>query len=108
MMADPESKDSSTALASRGQTPALALVLILATTVGAYNLSSRPGGGPSSPDGAPSLLKRPGPSPVRHHTRTLATHSRRSSRYSDSSTSKGHQLRWKSSPPRWAVTASPP
>src|SRR5271165_2127066 len=52
-MADPQSNDSSTALASRGQTPALALVLILAATVGAYNLSSRPGGGPSSPDGAP-------------------------------------------------------
>jgi len=51
-MADPQSNDSSTALASRGQTPALALVLILAATVGAYNLSSRPPEAPSSP-GAP-------------------------------------------------------
>src|SRR5271165_3389476 len=48
-MADPESNDLSAALSSRGQTPALALVLILAATVGAYNLSSRPGGAPSLP-----------------------------------------------------------
>src|SRR5271166_3510220 len=59
-MADPQSNDSSTALASRGQTPALALVLILAATVGAYNLSSRPGGGPSSPDGAPKAAEASG------------------------------------------------
>ncbi|MGA8348012.1 MAG: hypothetical protein WB773_09320, partial [Isosphaeraceae bacterium] len=59
-MADPQSNDSSTALASRGQTPALALVLILAATVGAYNLSSRPGGGPSSPDGAPKPAEASG------------------------------------------------
>ena len=58
-MADPESNDLSTTLASRGQTPAIALVLILAATVGAYNLSSRPGGAPSSA-GAPKAADASG------------------------------------------------
>ena len=58
--ADPQSNDLSTALSSRGQTPALALVLILAATVGAYNLSSRPGGAPSSADGAPKPAEASG------------------------------------------------
>jgi|GEM_PF-2287823 len=59
-MADPQSNDLSTSLTARGQTPVLALVLILAATVGAYNLSSRPGGAPSSPDGAPKAAEAPG------------------------------------------------
>ena len=52
-MAEPESKDLTTALASRGQAPVVALVLILATTVGMLNLSPRPGGGSSSAEAAP-------------------------------------------------------
>jgi len=59
MMPDPESIDLSTAPSSRGQTPALALVLILAATVGAYNLSSRPPEAPSSP-GAPKAAEASG------------------------------------------------
>src|SRR4051812_39565143 len=52
-MADPESKDLTAALASRGQGPVVALVLILATTVGMLNLSPRPGGGPSPAESGP-------------------------------------------------------
>lgn len=50
MMPDPESNDSNSP-PSRGQTPALTLILLLAATVGAYNFSSRPGEAPSSPAG---------------------------------------------------------
>jgi len=59
-MADPESNDLSTAVSSRGQAPAIALVLILAATVGAYNLSSRPGGAPASPVGPPKAVEAAG------------------------------------------------
>ncbi len=52
-MPDPESSDSSTPVSSRGQTPTLALILLLAATVGAYNLSPRPGEGPASSGNTP-------------------------------------------------------
>jgi hypothetical protein len=49
-MAESDSKDLTAALASRGQAPVLALVLILAAIVGVLNLPPRPGGGPSASD----------------------------------------------------------
>ena len=49
-MAEPASNDLTTTLTSRGQAPMIALVLILATTFGLFNLSSRPGGGTSATD----------------------------------------------------------
>jgi hypothetical protein len=50
-MAEPDSKDLTTALASRGQAPVIALVLILATTMGMLNLAPRQGGGSSTSEG---------------------------------------------------------
>ena len=42
-MADSDPKDLTTILTSRGQAPVIAMVLILATTLGVLNLSPRPG-----------------------------------------------------------------
>src|SRR5262249_10609938 len=55
-MPEPESKDLTAMFSSRGQTPMLALVLLLATTVGVLNLSTRPGGGSSSADASPRAV----------------------------------------------------
>lgn len=65
-MSEPQSKDLSAALASKGPTPVVALVLILATTFGVMNLSSRPGGGaPASgpPAGTSTTVQSAGPPP---------------------------------------------
>lgn len=52
-MAEPDAKDLTTALTSRGQGPMIALVLILVTTMGMLNLSPRQGGGPAAADTGP-------------------------------------------------------
>ena len=66
-MAEPDSKDLTTALTSRGQAPVIALVLILATTVGMLNLSPRQGGGSAATDANPrppeAAAGLPGPAP---------------------------------------------
>ena len=66
-MAEPDSKDLTTALTSRGQAPVIALVLILATTVGMLNLSPRQGGGAAATDANPrppeAAAGLPGPAP---------------------------------------------
>src|SRR3954449_1854048 len=45
-MADSDPKDLTAILTSRGQAPVIAMVLILATTLGVLNLSPRPGANP--------------------------------------------------------------
>ena len=66
-MAEPDSKDLTTALTSRGQAPVIALVLILATTMGMLNLSPRQGGGSAATDANPrppeAATGLPGPAP---------------------------------------------
>src|SRR5271166_5514343 len=67
-MADSESKDLTTVLASRGQAPVLALVVMLAATVGALNLAqvppaASPPPGPTAPAANPSAPSAP-PSPT--------------------------------------------
>jgi hypothetical protein len=52
-MPEAERNDLTATLASRGQAPVIALVLILATTLGVLNVSSRPGGGTPAADSAP-------------------------------------------------------
>ena len=52
MMAEPQSKDLPAALTSTGSAPVVALVVLLATTFGVLNLSSRPDGGVSAPPAA--------------------------------------------------------
>ncbi len=51
-MADSDSNDLGKAIATRGPTPVLALMLILAATAGVYNLSARSGGGSAQGDGS--------------------------------------------------------
>src|SRR5947199_4013 len=51
-MADSDPKDLTAMLTSRGQTPVIAMVLILATTMGVLNLSPRPGTNSPAQDAA--------------------------------------------------------
>jgi hypothetical protein len=63
-MADPDSRDLAASLTSRGAAPVLALVLILATTVGVLNLSSGSGDRTSATDTtkpAEAPTRSPGP-----------------------------------------------
>jgi hypothetical protein len=61
-MADSDSKDLTTVLTSRGQAPVLALVLILAATVGALNFAQVPPAGMSAPGPATPAANAPAPS----------------------------------------------
>ena len=109
MMAEPESKDLTTALSSRGQGPVVALVLILATTVGMLNLSTRPGGGPSPAEAAPKGTEPAG------FARRPAAQGRCRGRPRDPGAApavpqprRRRRARWTSSPGCWADTGSRP
>src|SRR5437764_14965188 len=67
-MADSDPKDLTAILSSRGQAPVIAMVLILATTMGLLNLTSRPGTNAPAPGaaakaGATTTVTASGPSP---------------------------------------------
>ena len=90
-MADSDPKDLTAILTSRGQTPVIAMVLILATTMGVLNLSPRPGANSPAQDAAAKRRRapaRPQPQPLPAHRPRPAPpmRSMRSSRSSDSST----------------------